>query len=177
MRRYSTAPVQRWLHKRQSSTLGRTTAGGRLYAAGGGAGSLPDARVMESRAAPGSSQPSRMPPLAETQALESQHFMPFRTLRRSSMWPRVGGDLPADTYKLQKSDMGKYPAKSLNALRACIKRPSRPAPRFVALLLECLKCFLLASAALLLFTVAMLAGWAPAQRASSIQPLQALRHE
>jgi ABC-type antimicrobial peptide transport system permease subunit len=35
----------------------------------------------------------------------------------------------------------------------------------------------LASAALLLFAVAMLAGWGPARRASSIQPVQALRHE
>ena len=35
----------------------------------------------------------------------------------------------------------------------------------------------LASAALLLFSVTMLAGWGPARRASYIQPVQALRHE
>jgi predicted permease len=34
-----------------------------------------------------------------------------------------------------------------------------------------------ASAALLLFAIAMLAGWGPAHRASLIQPMQALRHE
>jgi hypothetical protein len=32
-------------------------------------------------------------------------------------------------------------------------------------------------AALLLFAIAMLAGWGPANRASLIQPMQALRHE
>jgi ABC-type lipoprotein release transport system permease subunit len=32
-------------------------------------------------------------------------------------------------------------------------------------------------AALLLFAIAMLAGWGPARRASLIQPMQALRHE
>ncbi|MGA2046227.1 MAG: ABC transporter permease [Terracidiphilus sp.] len=37
--------------------------------------------------------------------------------------------------------------------------------------------FTLASAGLMLFTVAMLAGWIPARRAASIQPVQALRHE
>jgi ABC-type lipoprotein release transport system permease subunit len=35
----------------------------------------------------------------------------------------------------------------------------------------------LASAALLLFGVAMLAAWEPARKASYIQPVQALRHE
>lgn len=35
----------------------------------------------------------------------------------------------------------------------------------------------LAGAALLLFAIAMLAGWGPANRASLIQPMQALRHE
>jgi len=35
----------------------------------------------------------------------------------------------------------------------------------------------LASAGLMLFTIAMLAGWIPARRAASIQPVQALRHE
>jgi len=35
----------------------------------------------------------------------------------------------------------------------------------------------LAGAALLLFATAILAGWGPARRASSIQPVQALRHE
>jgi len=35
----------------------------------------------------------------------------------------------------------------------------------------------LANAALLLLAAAMLAGWAPARRASRIQPVQALRHE
>ncbi|HUE20255.1 MAG TPA: hypothetical protein VMQ86_01150 [Bryobacteraceae bacterium] len=35
----------------------------------------------------------------------------------------------------------------------------------------------LAVAALLLFTVAMLASWGPARRAAHIQPVQALRHE
>jgi predicted permease len=37
--------------------------------------------------------------------------------------------------------------------------------------------FTLVSAGLLLFAVAMLAGWGPARRASLIQPMQALRHE
>jgi ABC-type antimicrobial peptide transport system permease subunit len=35
----------------------------------------------------------------------------------------------------------------------------------------------LAGAALLLFAIAMLAGWGPANRASLIQPMEALRHE
>jgi ABC-type antimicrobial peptide transport system permease subunit len=35
----------------------------------------------------------------------------------------------------------------------------------------------LAGAAVLLFAIAMLAGWGPANRASLIQPMQALRHE
>jgi predicted permease len=35
----------------------------------------------------------------------------------------------------------------------------------------------LAAAALLLFAIAMLAGWGPANRASLIQPMEALRHE
>jgi ABC-type antimicrobial peptide transport system permease subunit len=35
----------------------------------------------------------------------------------------------------------------------------------------------LAAAGLLLLAAAMLAGWAPARRASLIQPVQALRHE
>jgi ABC-type antimicrobial peptide transport system permease subunit len=35
----------------------------------------------------------------------------------------------------------------------------------------------LAGAAVLLFIIAMMAGWAPARRASKIQPVQALRHE
>jgi predicted permease len=35
----------------------------------------------------------------------------------------------------------------------------------------------LASAALLLFSIGMLAGWGPARRASNIQPVEALRHE
>jgi len=35
----------------------------------------------------------------------------------------------------------------------------------------------LTAAALLLFAIAMLAGWGPANRASLIQPMQALRHE
>lgn len=35
----------------------------------------------------------------------------------------------------------------------------------------------LAAAGLLLLAAAMLAGWAPARRASRIQPVQALRHE
>jgi predicted permease len=37
--------------------------------------------------------------------------------------------------------------------------------------------FTLTGAALLLFVIAMLAGWGPANRASLIQPMQALRHE
>jgi ABC-type lipoprotein release transport system permease subunit len=36
--------------------------------------------------------------------------------------------------------------------------------------------FTLTGAALLLFAIAMLAGWIPARRASLIQPMQALRH-
>jgi len=35
----------------------------------------------------------------------------------------------------------------------------------------------LMGAALLLFTVAILAGWGPARRASRVEPMQALRHE
>jgi ABC-type lipoprotein release transport system permease subunit len=35
----------------------------------------------------------------------------------------------------------------------------------------------MASAVLLLSAAAMLAGWAPARKASRIQPVQALRHE
>jgi ABC-type lipoprotein release transport system permease subunit len=35
----------------------------------------------------------------------------------------------------------------------------------------------LTGAGLLLLVAAMLAGWAPARRASRIQPVQALRHE
>jgi ABC-type lipoprotein release transport system permease subunit len=35
----------------------------------------------------------------------------------------------------------------------------------------------LAGAAILLSIAALLAGWAPARRASRIQPIQALRHE
>jgi ABC-type antimicrobial peptide transport system permease subunit len=35
----------------------------------------------------------------------------------------------------------------------------------------------LTAAALLLFAIALLAGWGPARKASCIQPVQALRHE
>jgi ABC-type antimicrobial peptide transport system permease subunit len=37
--------------------------------------------------------------------------------------------------------------------------------------------FTLVGAGLLLFAIAVLAGWGPARRASLIQPMQALRHE
>jgi ABC-type antimicrobial peptide transport system permease subunit len=43
--------------------------------------------------------------------------------------------------------------------------------------LEPTDAFSLASAVLLLSTAAMLAGWAPARKASRIQPVQALRRE